>query len=124
MKSNFGQLLFGYGADGSIKEVGIYAHNDWFEMLIDMGLLGVFVYGLFWTVFFIEWRKHKLDKDKLVYYILGGMLIVLLPRTFFSMLYSHLEITAGMLFSYCIFLSQRNNLPRIEKKSDNQLKSK
>jgi O-antigen ligase len=38
------KMIFGYGFASSIWIAGIYAHNDWLEMLSNFGLLGIFVY--------------------------------------------------------------------------------
>jgi O-antigen ligase len=38
------KLVFGYGFAASVKIAGIYAHNDWLELLSNFGLLGIFAY--------------------------------------------------------------------------------
>ena len=56
-------MLFGNGAAGTVKLLGIEAHNDWIEFAIDFGLLGVVVYFLYWLS---NYKYYKyLAKDKL-----------------------------------------------------------
>lgn len=42
------QQLIGVGADGTLKVASNYAHNDWLELLINQGLLGVFIFAFYW----------------------------------------------------------------------------
>ena len=102
-------MLFGYGADGSLK-VGVnYAHNDWLEVLIDMGLVGFVAYLVFWISLILQWKRLKYNR--LMYAILGGAIVVMLPRSMFSMLFSNLEVSISMLMSYVLALSwQKQNL--------------
>ena len=108
-ESNIWQMLFGYGADGSLK-VGVnYAHNDWLEVLIDMGLVGFVAYLVFWISLILQWKRLKYNR--LMYAILGGAIVVMLPRSMFSMLFSNLEVSISMLMSYVLALSwQKQNL--------------
>lgn len=40
-------MLFGYGTDATVHLIKIRAHNDWLEILVDFGLLGVITYVAF-----------------------------------------------------------------------------
>lgn len=42
------QFLFGFGADGTLKYLDGYAHQDWIEILIDEGLVGFCFLLAFW----------------------------------------------------------------------------
>lgn len=56
---DFFTMLFGYGYDGTLQNMatGYRAHNDWLELLVDYGLLGVFFY-LFIFISFVRQIKH------------------------------------------------------------------
>lgn len=118
-QSNMGRLLFGYGGDGSVKISGQYAHNDWIEILVDEGVVGFVIYFAFWLSLFAERRK----KNPFVYNIITSSILIMFPRTFFSMLYSCIEISTSMLLAYCLVLAQKesslesNNIPFCSKGS-------
>lgn len=104
MESNIWQLLFGFGADGSLK-IGVnYAHNDWLEMLADTGLFGFVVYLAFWLSLFNCWlkakQKHQYDIELL------GLIVIMLPRTMFSMFYSNLEASSSLILAFYLASSQ------------------
>lgn len=75
-------ILFGYGYGSSIKlsGTGNWAHNDWLELLINFGILGVIIYT---TIFFSAIRftlSKKCNTDKRIL-----MLTVLIIWFFTSM---------------------------------------
>ena len=53
--------LFLCGADATIEFAGNFAHNDWLELLINNGLLGIVLYVGYW------WRfaslKNKIEEE-------------------------------------------------------------
>lgn len=100
VNSDIINLLFGYGADGTLKS-GRYAHNDWLEMLFDQGLLGFTVYFVFWFVFFRLWRKENTKKSEIAFF-LGLLFICSFPKTLFSMWYSMANMFITMPLGYCI----------------------
>jgi hypothetical protein len=96
------QLLFGFGADGSLRISPNYAHNDWIEVLVDQGLFGFIIYFSFWATFFITWRRSK--RNRQVYNILGMIFLSGLIRTAFSMWYSNSNMFVSLPFGYCLAL--------------------
>lgn len=98
--SGFSRLLFGYGASASLKMLDNYVHNDWLEILIDMGLLGIVIYLVFWIRFISTWIRSK--HNYLIYAVLGGYVVVLLPRTVFGMMFSNLQTIAVMGIVFCL----------------------
>lgn len=98
--TNFFQLLFGSGALSSIKIAGNYAHNDWLELLVNQGLLGVLVYAVYWKNAFMEWRRS--DKTQSYSLALGTLLLSLFLESLFSMSYGNMEFYSTMLFGYCL----------------------
>ncbi|MGM9860226.1 MAG: O-antigen ligase family protein [Muribaculaceae bacterium] len=60
-KANDLQKLFGYGFDGTIinNPEGHYAHNDWLEILVDYGIIGIISYiAMFVTLWHVFRKKH------------------------------------------------------------------
>lgn len=60
--------IFGYGYDGTLQNGGMYAHNDWMELLICSGLIGVVAYlAIFFSLFsFFLKRKSFLQQSVLI----------------------------------------------------------
>lgn len=63
---------------------GVYAHNDWLELLIDLGLLGVIVYLVVITNMF---RVVYETQNSQLKYMAGIIAIIWLLKSFFSMSY-------------------------------------
>ena len=106
------QLLFGFGADGSLKISPNYAHNDWIEVLVDQGLFGFFIYFIFWLTFFFTWRRSKWDL--LVFNILGMLFLSGMLRTFFSMWYSNSNMFVSLPLGYCLALMTSRQIEKPE----------
>ena len=45
------QFVFGSGANATLQVVGDYAHNDWLEIAVNQGVLGLLVYVFYWMLF-------------------------------------------------------------------------
>lgn len=43
---SFVPFMFGYGWDGTLRVIGVRAHNDWLELLVNHGLIGASLYLL------------------------------------------------------------------------------
>lgn len=63
-------MIFGYGFDGTITHItnNLRAHNDWLEILVDYGVLGVIMYvGIFTNLYKIS-RYNKSMESRMVIY--------------------------------------------------------
>ena len=98
------QILFGSGADATLRIGQDYAHNDWWEILIDQGLFGLTIYFIFWVELFKSWRKSKTNPT--IYSLFGCCFVILLLKTLFSMSYSMISFPVSMCLGYC--LAQEN----------------
>ena len=92
--------LFGMGPNSTYTLIGNRAHNDWLELLLNHGLIGVTVYFLYWLSLFVVWRRCK--KNSLIYSALGSFIIVFFFKTFFSMSYDAMELYSTIVLSWCI----------------------
>lgn len=94
------KILFGNGAMQTINIVGNYAHNDWLEILTCHGLLGVFIYILY----FIALIKHWLSSNKktILFSMLGMIILILFSSTLFSMSYNSINLAISICLGYCL----------------------
>ncbi len=91
--------LFGFGADATIQFAGNYAHNDWLELLINNGLLGVCLYAWYWRTFYNMEKKIEnvqIKNASVAYFI------ALFVLTFYSMSYASMNIFTTMGVGYCV----------------------
>ena len=104
--SNFFQLLIGWGADGTVLLMQQQAHNDWLEVLIDLGIVGIVVFVVFWIRAFITcWRFE--NKELKVLFLM--VIIMLFVRTFFSMSINDMYISSTVVLGYCLANSENKS---------------
>ncbi len=89
------QQLIGRGADGTIRNGYNYAHNDWLEILIDQGVLGIIIFVGFWRSSILMWKS--MPRKSVLQTVAGMCIIALLLRTLFSM-----SINAMSIYSTCV----------------------
>lgn len=95
-------LIIGGGADNSIKVLGNYSHNDWYEILMNNGLLGIILYINFLLVGVLTWiRMRRKVKDD--YAASFGMYICsFILMSFFSMAINGMGPTFALGITYCL----------------------
>ncbi|MBQ3608753.1 MAG: hypothetical protein IJA03_01765 [Bacteroidaceae bacterium] len=93
-------FLFGFGADGTVR-TGVFAHNDWLEMLFNQGPLGLVVFFVFWLNWFRLWRRQAVKNTDMAF-LLGLLFICNFPKTLFSMWYSAANIFVTLPLGYCL----------------------
>lgn len=111
------QFFIGSGALSTLKIAGQYAHNDWLELAINQGMLGISFYLLYWYSFVKEWwilKKSNTD----AYLIWGLVLIITLSKTFFSMSYGDMDFFTTMMLGYCL---SRNDVATINCRNSSQM---
>ena len=94
------QMILGIGAQGTLAVNESFAHNDWLGILLENGILGVFLYGLYWIGFVYTWFKSKIDKDSFI--AIGLLIFIGFGKAIFSMYY--LPATSEMMFSSGCFV--------------------
>lgn len=97
---DFFSLIFGRGANATIDIVGNYAHNDWLELLINQGLLGVILYGIYFVCLYMEIKKAK-DKDIKLPLLL--IFLILFMSSLFSMSYNSISYGLSLSLGYCLY---------------------
>lgn len=85
---SFFNLIFGYGYAASLRlsGKGLFAHNDWLELLSNFGLIGVFIYAAIFIacIKYIISSNHGIDKKLIMCAILCSWIL----STLFSMSYT------------------------------------
>ncbi len=101
-------LLFGQGANATVEVTGAYAHNDWFEIVINQGLFGVLIYMAYFYSFLLYWRNTHRQKE--IHQVVGLLFIICFVPTLFSMSYDNMSFFACCAWGYC--LGQENVIER------------
>ena len=82
--SDDAQFWFGHGFLGTILQIGKAAHNDWLEVLVDYGLLGVMVYG---AIFYFFVRCIRREHNFSYRMVLLASLSIWILKSLYSMAY-------------------------------------
>lgn len=94
------QMLIGRGAWGTLTVNDNYAHNDWLEILINQGLMGIFIYAIYWLCFLKKtYEDIPSSKERT---IITLALLLTFSKTFFSMSYSDLSIFTSLPFGFAL----------------------
>lgn len=94
------QFLFGSGANATLGIAGKLAHNDWLELAVNQGMLGLGIYLFYWISFFLLLRKMK--GDSLLHTAFGLLFFIFFMRTFFSMSYDDMNIYSTSVLGFCL----------------------
>lgn len=92
-------FLFGHGANGTLAIYIDYAHNDWLELAINQGVLGLSIYIIYWFIFIKSIRVYH--NNKLMKNFLVMFLIIFLIKSLFSMSYT-MGISATAVLGYML----------------------
>lgn len=97
-------MLIGNGADSTVGLAGNYAHDDWLELLMNQGLLGIVVYMVFYMYWYRTLQVIKRKAPDEVKVAFGLLLLGSLVTSIFSMAYSSFGATSciviGMALTY------------------------
>ena len=91
--------FIGRGANGTLEIYYNYAHNDWLEIAVTQGLLGLVVYALYFLVFYKTWKCATNTDAKT---ILALMLFIYFAKTMFSMSYVDMTFVATSPLGYAL----------------------
>lgn len=118
-KTNLFQFIFGSGANYTTKVTINFAHQDWLELAVDCGLIGVILYLKYFINFYNT--MCKIDTrfiPNYVKYILQICFVFLLLRSFFSMSYGDLGVPMALLLGFYINYINKLNKRIIQKQYD------
>lgn len=98
------RLLIGNGFFSTISIIGIEAHNDWLEIVIDYGIIGLVIYvGLIVSLYNVA-RKSKNSQSR---FVLLFILLTWIMKSIFSMQYCNIN-SILMLIALGIVLGNQN----------------
>ena len=99
-KSNVFNQIVGHGAWGTRKTFHAEAHNDWLQLLIDNGVLGIILFVNYWFHFFKESRSSK--RTELSRFCLFLVFLLFFIKSFYSMSIMSMSIFATFFLGYCL----------------------
>lgn len=111
-------LLFGNGADATLTIGYNYAHNDWLEILINQGLIGVIIYAVYF-VYFYKSILYRGTGNPFIYIGLKMIFSIVFLSTIFSMSYASMDIFLSLALGFflaCICSSNTYKLKYIKQK--------
>ncbi len=94
------EILFGSGADYSVVIAGNFAHNDWLELLVDCGLLGVTIYAFYFASLYKS--ILGLPSKNAAKPMACLCLFILSSRSLFSMSYGDLFFPLALALGYSL----------------------
>lgn len=100
------QYLFGRGANGTLEIYYNYAHNDWLEIAVNQGLLGIAVYAVYWKQFYSTWRQSTNIEAKTILALVG---IIYFAKTLFSMSYGDMTYVCTSVLGYALATYKQPN---------------
>ena len=98
-EANSLHYLIGRGANGTLEIYYNYAHNDWLEIAVNQGVLGLVVYAFYFLCFYKTWKCATNADAKT---ILALMLFIFFAKTLFSMSYADMTFVATAPLGYAL----------------------
>ena len=98
------RFLIGYGANGTLAWAGQYAHNDWLELAISQGLLGIIIYINYWRCSLQTWREIRKANtvDSNIGFVLGMTIFIAFAKSLFSMSFTNTPFYVSLIIGYCL----------------------
>ncbi len=93
-------FLFGQGADTTVTVACTYAHNDWLEIAVNQGFIGIIIYLTYFYCFFLFWKNTSEQAE--IHQSVGLLLIICFSTTLFSMSYNNMSFFACCALGYCL----------------------
>lgn len=94
------KFIFGNGANATLGIYINYAHNDWLEIAINQGVLGLVAYAFYWLCFLKTIWNTKHNKTARL--VLSLAFISFFVEAIFSMSYTGYSMMACTTFGYCL----------------------
>lgn len=110
-RNSIGEILLGEGINQTVAIAGLNAHNDWLELGVNMGLLGVFIYIIYFVALGINTLNVR-KYNKTVFASLMLCCVIMFASSLFSMSYNSLSLATTICLGYCLGQSkQKNTVP-------------
>lgn len=102
----FLEQVFGGGANATLKHTTSFAHNDWLEMLINQGIVGVFILLTFYLALFLDVRRMR-NINRTYYSAFMMLFFIVFTKTFFSMSICNMKLYTTLLMGYFLYKISR-----------------
>jgi O-antigen ligase len=99
------QFVFGSGANATLKISNNYAHNDWLEIAVNQGFLGLIIYAFYWLIFAKSMFQNYSPQPKLALQLL---FIIYFLKTIFSMSYEDMTVPATFILGFSLAQEKKN----------------
>lgn len=104
-ETNVLNILFGHGANSTVRQCGTFAHQDWLETLYNNGLFGVLILASFYIIFLRTVLKSKRRLPVQYYFCFMTLFVMSFLKTLFSMSIQDMNISQSMLIGYFAYVS-------------------
>lgn len=98
---SFLKFIFGNGANATLKIGMNYAHNDWLELAINNGVVGLVLYLWYYIALLLDRRKLKKENRNYANVIMMA-LIVMFASSLFSMSYSSVDKALAIALGFVL----------------------
>lgn len=96
------EYLFGYGADGTLKNMGDFAHQDWIETLMNQGLLGIILLLNYWVTIIFVTIKCYIKRYSNITLILALFIIIYFIKSMVSMSINGMTLFSTSALAYAL----------------------
>lgn len=103
-------ILFGQGADSTVRLGPNYAHNDWLEIGVNQGILGILVYAFFMFKLFRFWSS--ISRNVTLKTAMGMIVIIVFLKSIFSMSVNNLDIYVSLVLGYSMAWYNKSRMTR------------
>lgn len=100
-EQNFMSFIFGNGANATLKIGMNYAHNDWLELAINNGVIGLLLYVWYYIALFIDYRKIK-KVNRSYANVMMMTIFILFATSLFSMSYASVDIAMAIALGFIL----------------------
>ena len=104
--ASFTHYLIGRGANGTLEIYNNYAHNDWLEIAVNQGLLGIVIYSFYWFGFYKTWKCAKNIDAKTIIVL---TVLIFFAKTMFSMSYTDMTYISTSVLGYALGTINKQN---------------
>lgn len=103
-------LLFGYGANSTIRFAGNYAHDDWLETLCNNGIVGMMLLINWFLCIIKEVKSSRHLIDKYMFYAYVLIFLIVFLKSFFSMSIMGMELGLVILIGYLTYKTKSGHV--------------
>ncbi len=96
------EFLLGFGADGTLKNMGDFAHQDWLETMMNQGFLGLSLMLYFWISLLMATWRSRLLKCPNITIIMSLFVIIYFMKSMVSMSINGMTLFATSALAYAL----------------------